>query len=99
MNDEPILLKDYSYTIVNGISTAVLKKSTQVFARSKSVSYNEFYQAEANGFKAEIIFELYAFEYNGEEIIEYNGIDYEVLRTFQKTKDRLELTCKRREEK
>lgn len=99
MNAEPVTLKDYTYSIVAGVSTPTLSRSTSVFAVPKSVTYAEFYQATANGFKADIVFDMYSFEYSGEETVEYAGEEYEVLRTYQKTKDRIELTCRKKVEK
>ena len=59
--------------------------ATTVFADKKSVGYSEFYKAEMAGHVAEIKFDVYAMEYNGETIAEYpvsSGKRYRVLRTY-----------------
>lgn len=63
-----------------------------VFAERKSVRQTEFYQAAAVGFKPEIMLEVYAFEYGGEELCELDGERYRIYRTFAKPgTDRVEL--------
>lgn len=58
-----------------------------------SVKRSEFYQAQANGFKPEIAFELPdARLYSGELNIEYNGKLFHVLRSYQE-KDSIQLNC------
>lgn len=99
MNDEPIILKNYEYKIISGVSVPTLRSEYGVYATPKSVTYNEFYQATANGFRADIVFEMYSFEYSGQETVEYKEEEYEVLRTYQKTKDRIELTCRKKVKK
>ena len=59
--------------------------ATTVFADKKSVGYSEFYKAEMAGHVAEVKFDVYAMEYNGETIAEYpvsSGKRYRVLRTY-----------------
>ena len=59
--------------------------ATTVFADKKSVGYSEFYKAEMAGHVAEVKFDVYAMEYNGEMIAEYpvsSGKRYRVLRTY-----------------
>ena len=59
--------------------------ATTVFADKKSVGYSEFYKAEMAGHVAEIKFDVYAMEYNGETIAEYpvsSGKRYRILRTY-----------------
>lgn len=59
--------------------------ATTVFADKKSVGYSEFYKAEMAGHVAEVKFDVYAMEYNGETIAEYpvsSGKRYRILRTY-----------------
>lgn len=59
--------------------------ATTVFADKKSVGYSEFYKAEMAGHVAEVKFDVYAMEYNGEMIAEYpvsSGKRYRILRTY-----------------
>lgn len=64
-----------------------------VFCNKKSVRQSEFYQAQAQGFKPELMFEVKAAEYNDEQYFEYNGKMYNVKRTYAKTPEIMELVC------
>lgn len=71
-----------------------------VFVELKSITQNEFYQAQTLGIKAEIKFVLADFlEYEGERILKYTpfgGIEdvYTVIRTYR-INNALELVCKK----
>lgn len=56
----------------------------QVFAEKKSVRQSEFYQAAATGLKPEIAFEIWSREYQQEQLLDYEGILYTIIRTFKK---------------
>jgi len=72
-----------------------------VYADVRSISQNEFYQAQAMGFKPEIKFILSDFlEYQDEPIVKYTKYGasdpetYTVVRTY-KNNYQLELTCRK----
>ncbi len=64
-----------------------------VYCNKKSVGSREFYQASQQGLKPGIILELHTFEYSGEDHLSYNGKQYRVLRSYDKTGEKTELTC------
>lgn len=64
-----------------------------VFANKKSVRQSEFYQAHAHGFKPEIMFEVRSLEYTGQEQLIYNGKTYNIIRTYSKNDEVMELIC------
>ncbi len=67
--------------------------SAERLAEIKSIGQSEFYQANASGLKPEIKFVIADYlDYDGQKIIEYEGVRYRVLRTFQ-TGKALEITC------
>lgn len=99
MNDVKITLRKMTYTVTKGVVESAVKHEAEVWAHPKSVTYNEFYQATEAGYKADIIFSLYSFEYGGEEEIKYSDEIYDVVRTYCTSNDRIELTCSRRKEK
>lgn len=71
----------------------VLEGRRQVFCSIKSIGTKEFYQAHASGLQPEIKFVLADYlEYNGEQLIDYDGTRYHVLRTYR-TGNELEITC------
>lgn len=62
----------------------------KVFASKKSVGSAEFYQAAATGLKPEIVFVVRG--YQGEGYLLYRGVQYRIIRTFEKG-DSTHLTC------
>lgn len=59
--------------------------ATTVFADKKSVGFSEFYKAQQAGYTTELKFDVYSFEYAGQQIVEYpvsSGKRYRVLRTY-----------------
>lgn len=69
-----------------------------VFADQKSVRSTEFYQAHAVGLKPEIVLAIRHIDYNGESRVRWSGKVYDVLRTYSKNGEVLELTCAKRTE-
>lgn len=66
-----------------------------VFCQVASIGTKEFYQAQATGQQPEIKFILTDYlDYSGETMVEHEGIEYRVLRTYR-SGQRLELTCYR----
>lgn len=65
-----------------------------VFARKKSVARTEFYEALRSGMNPVYIFEMFAGDYDGQRLVEYEGVRYEVARSFQTSPDCISLTCK-----
>jgi SPP1 family predicted phage head-tail adaptor len=71
----------------------VQQKNDYIFAEKKSIRQSEFYQAAATGLRPEIMFEVNSFEYNNEPMLEYEGKTYNIIRTFQKDAETIELVC------
>ncbi len=61
----------------------------------KSIGRNEFYNAAATGLKPEITFIIHAYEYSGQKKVEFEGVPYNVIRTYESSFEELELTCER----
>jgi len=71
------------------------KKIKKVPAKIKSVKGTEFYAAKAAGIKSDLVIEIMAANYNGEQIIidERTNIRYELIRSYLiRNGDRFELT-------
>lgn len=67
-----------------------------VWAGQKSIKQSEFYQAYANGLRPEITFIVRADQYNSEPRLSYNGVEYEIVRTYiGKDEREIELVCQR----
>ena len=68
----------------------------KVFAEVRSVTASEWFEGGRNGLNPEYRFTIYRFEYNGEEIAEYNGTRYTIYRTYEARNDALELYAEKR---
>ena len=79
---------------------------TEIFADKKSVTRTEFYEGLKAGLKLTAAFNVRACDYGGQQFIDYDGVRYEVQRTYNsegvrlKTRrtyrtdsDNLELNC------
>jgi SPP1 family predicted phage head-tail adaptor len=77
---------DYGGIVVNGTPRLV-------YVNQKSIRQSEFYQAMAQGLKPEIMFEIRAMDYAGEEKIIFESKDYKIVRTYSKNGEILELIC------
>ncbi|MBH1941638.1 phage head closure protein [Mobilitalea sibirica] len=68
----------------------------KVYASEESAKRQEFYQANANGYKIEKVLTIRKFEYGNEEIVKIgpdgSRIEYTVLRTYDKQDGNIELT-------
>lgn len=73
-----------------GNQTATETNKT-VYAEIASVSQSEFFQAGQSGLKPDYKVIMWSFEYNGENIIEYDSKRYNVYRTFLRTDEKIEL--------
>lgn len=54
----------------------------EVFAQVGSVSRAEFFSGGQTGFRPEYMFTVFAAEYRGEAVCEYNGKRYAIYRTY-----------------
>ena len=63
----------------------------KVFVKVSSVSSNEWFEGGRNGLNPQYRFTMFQFDYLGEKIIEYNGVNYTIYRTFNKSVDEVEL--------
>lgn len=65
----------------------------EVFLNEKGVKRNEFYQASAQGYRAELCVEIRKVDYHRETHLEYNGIMYRIIRSYPVKNECLELIC------
>ncbi len=68
---------------------------TTILCALNSVGRNEFYSGAAAGLRPELVFLVHAYEYNGERIVEFEGVRYNVIRTYQTGTEEIELTVER----
>jgi SPP1 family predicted phage head-tail adaptor len=87
------VVKLFSLSLVGTDNQSVAETDRTVFANKKSVARSEFYQAFANNLKPTIILEVRSVEYEGEQKLQYNGVDYIILRTYSRNDETIELSC------
>lgn len=78
----------------NGFPNEAEETRTTIFCNVKSVGFSEFYEAAKAGYEAALKVDVYAEEYEGQRLAEYDGVRYKVLRTYKNPKkpDEIELT-------
>lgn len=65
-----------------------------VYANEYSVSSNEYYNAAMTGLRPAKTFEIYSFEYGGEDRLKHNGITYRIIRA-ETRGEKTKLTCEK----
>lgn len=72
------------------------KARKRVFCKADSVTRQEFFDGGRNGLKPEYKFTLFFGDYDGEQSLIYNGVEYAVYRTYKATTDEIELYAERK---
>ena len=70
--------------------------SKDVMCQVDSVTQTEFFEGGRNGLNPEFKFTVFFGDYNGESVVEYNGKQYAVYRTYYRRTDKVELYCERK---
>lgn len=68
---------------------------TPILCRLNSVGRSEFYNAATAGLRPELVFTIHGYEYNGQKLVKFEGVQYRVIRTYAVDFEELELTCER----
>jgi SPP1 family predicted phage head-tail adaptor len=76
----------------DGFPTETITRK-QIFANKKSIRQSEFYLARTQGLNLTNAFEIRAIDYNNEKRLIYNNVDYNIVRTYSKNGEILELSC------
>lgn len=92
-NELILIQKTYDFDEIGNQVEAEVK--TTVFCDIKSVGRSEFYSAATTGLKPEIIFIVHNYEYNGENQVEFENKKYNVIRTYTRNEEEVELTCEK----
>ena len=93
---------DHELTLINQTITEdeignqiPVETETVVLCGLKSVGRNEFYSAAVTGLKPELVFVIHGYEYNGEQVVKFEGNRYRVIRTYLTDFEEVEITCER----
>lgn len=65
--------------------------SKKVFVNVTSVTGTEWFEGGRNGLNPQYRFIVFSHDYSNEKVIEYNGTQYTVYRTFLRSTDEIEL--------
>ena len=77
----------------------ILETSTEkkkVFCQVDSVSASEFFDGGRSGLNPEFRMTLFKYDYSGEKLLEYNGQEYSIYRTYIRRTDEIELYVERK---
>ncbi|WP_209121513.1 hypothetical protein [Alkalihalobacillus sp. BA299] len=67
--------------------------SKQVFANKLNYRNKAFYQAQANGLKPQITFEIKEIDYEGEQELEFNNKTYKIIDVYPLKNENIGLIC------
>jgi len=65
-----------------------------VFANELAVTSEEFYNAAVTGLRPTKRFEIYSFEYQGEDRLKHDGVVYRIIRV-EKRGEKTRITCEK----
>ena len=65
---------------------------TLLLCRKKSITRSEFYQANQAGIRPSLVVDIHSFEYDNQELAEFEGKRYRVIKTYPVDLETLELT-------
>ncbi|MGQ7544909.1 phage head closure protein [Streptococcus suis] len=63
-----------------------------LLCRKKSITRSEFYQANQAGIRPSLVVDIHSFEYDNQELAEFEGKRYRILKTYPVDLEILELT-------
>lgn len=76
------------------LETTTEKK--KVFCQVDSVTSSEFFDGGRSGLNPEFRMTLFKYDYGGEKLLEYNGQQYSIYRTYIRRTDEIELYVERK---
>ncbi|HEM5710100.1 phage head closure protein [Streptococcus suis] len=65
---------------------------TVLLCRKKSITRSEFYQANQAGIRPSLVVDIRNFEYDNQELAEFEGKRYRIIKTYPTDLETLELT-------
>lgn len=89
------LIEETQTKDANGVyHTETIRRN--VYADVRSATSSEFMSGGQIGLKPDLTFTLFQYDYDGEELVEYNDVVYTVYRTYIGRTDTIELHTQRR---
>lgn len=99
MYDDIAILKEYVISTHDKYGNAIkTEESRQIYVQPRGVYNSEFYNAAQVGLKPSItLYIANRADYNGEKIIEFQNVDYDVIRVdWSAQRDGISLVCEER---
>ena len=97
MTDAVITLIKLEQTASDIGTPIVTPSSKEIYCTVESVNRREFFEAGRSGLNPELKFTIFRGDYNGELLIEYEGKQYGVYRSYLiSSSDYVELYCERK---
>lgn len=81
---ETFIMDDY------GVQTRTTEKR-KVFVNVSSINWQEWFEGGRNGLNPQYRFSMFSYDYQDENIIEYQSKEYTIYRTYRKSIDEIEL--------
>lgn len=97
--DRSIVISLIAETVVESdlhVPQAVQQTERDVFADVTSVTGSEWFEGGRNGIVPEYRIVVFKYDYQGEQLLRYNGTVYQIYRTYDRRTDELELYCAKR---
>lgn len=97
--DRSIVISLIAETVVESdlhVPQAVQQTERDIFADVTSVTGNEWFEGGRNGIVPEYRMIVFKYDYQGEQLLRYNGTVYQIYRTYERRTDELELYCAKR---
>lgn len=90
-----VKLRTLTVTADSGGFPSKSVSTVEVYADQKSVRQSEYYAADAQGKRLDMVLVINADDWNGATEVEYNNTVYNIERAYQVGLGRVELTCAR----
>ena len=97
--DRSIVISLIAETVVESdlhVPQAVQQTERDIFADVTSVTGSEWFEGGRNGIVPEYRMIVFKYDYQGEQLLRYNGTVYQIYRTYERRTDELELYCAKR---
>lgn len=89
-------LISYTTTYDEILQPVKTESSRTVYAQMRSITRAEWFEAGRNGLKPDFCFVMQKLDYQGEEVLAFNGIKYGIYRTYLARGNMIELYCEKK---
>ena len=76
----------------NGFPNELVETETTVYCNKKPVGYQEFFKSQQAGIQVDFKVDVHTVDYSGQQLAEFMGKRYQILKTYELNDDTIELT-------